>query len=68
MSGYVLQQIASDSPTPPELIVGMGVVEHGVAGQLPVGGLQLDQLEQGAAYGGGSIAGIEERIAHQGHE
>lgn len=31
-------------------------------------GLQLDQLQQGATYGGGSIAGIKESIAHQGHK
>lgn len=51
-----------------QLSVGVGVIEHRVSGQLPMRSLQLNQLQQGAPYGSRSIAGIEERIAHHGHQ
>lgn len=46
----------------------MGIIEHRIAGQLPMGGLQFDQLEQSTADSSRSVAGIKKSVPYQGHK
>lgn len=49
---------------PRSLLGGGVVVEHRAAGQLPARGVQLDELQQRAPYGGRGGA-VDEGVAHR---
>lgn len=65
---YVGPLAPSSAPGPPSFRRARVVVDDGWGGQLPVGGVQLDQLEEGLAHLGRRRVLVEEGVAYPAEE